>query len=487
MNNLVCDPILMLCQNDRNIMILIMVFDPPRLLADDLVDVVSVRNMYIRNRVSSENAPFLPSQSIMSNSTVSEPVLGELWDQLRITIYFAVGTAGMALWDIAVNLENDYRILSRKMFAIPTLAYFVSRFSMLGVALSQAIFLTLPTTRCEELNRIMLTFLFVSVTTTTLLFYLRLKAIYQHSRIMVVSFFIFWLVTVGFSIPIIWQGTVSTIPDPISHRPQCFYSGFDMTTGILGLNAILVHDSLVFVAVSYRLFKNSYLDLDMMERTRTTGSCGGSDTASEYSLRLTRTISRTREFISGKNLPAFSRALLRNGQVYYLLSLFATIITNVIAWAPFLSIPQTNFPGVHVMLFIPHATIISACSCHVFRQVRFGLIREHDERATPSLPIWSSGKLAVGRGGERGKVKVGNGGLTLTEIDSYDSAMDSRRSSLTEGGESGGRPACYIHRTVERFVDDVDVDVPGPLPAFTTAKMHRRATVSEWKGPVPLV
>ncbi|KAF5354592.1 hypothetical protein D9758_011217 [Tetrapyrgos nigripes] len=335
----------------------------------------------------------------MSNSTAVESIPEEFWKQLRMSTYIAVGTAAMALWDLVVNVENDYLILSRKMVTIPTLAYFLCRLSMLGTAIADAVFLTLSTTKCKEINLTMESFLFISVFSTTLLLYFRLKAIYYHNRTVIIAFFILWVITVGCTALLFRQREVLYIPDPLTHQHVCLYSGFDFTTGILNLNAILVHDTLVFIAVSLELFKNSHLDFDGSTEMGTVRASSGTN----YSAHITGTILNMKQFFSGQNLPAFSRAFLRNGQIYYLISLLATITTNVIICTPVFSIPgMKNVPGLRIMFFIPHATLISAISCHAFRQVRFGLIHELAEG--PILPIRTlrkpravSGQARVGR------------------------------------------------------------------------------------------
>jgi len=166
----------------------------------------------------------------------------------------------------------------------------------------------MSTTKCDAINYAMETFLFVSVSSTTLLFYLRLKAIYKHNRAVINLFFVLWVLTTGCTILIFWAGEVDRLFDPVSQDSMCIYSKFNLGLGTPPLNAILAHDTLVFLAVSYRLYFNSYFGL----------AVSNSDARSDFSLHLTRTISKTKEFISGRHLPTFSRALLRDGQIYYL-------------------------------------------------------------------------------------------------------------------------------------------------------------------------
>ncbi|THU97705.1 hypothetical protein K435DRAFT_662309 [Dendrothele bispora CBS 962.96] len=343
----------------------------------------------------------------------------------------------MALWDFLVHLEDDFLILFKKASAIPTIAYIISRFVFpidpLALYYGYAVVDAISTTKCKAINYVMLTFLFISVSSTTLLFFLRLKALYDHNQTVIRIFFCLWLITVGCSVMMFWSGEIAHFPDPVTHDPVCIYSTFNLKPGSFPLDAVLVHDTCVFIAVSCRLYPNSYFEMALANRQ---------NTRSDFNLHLTKTMSKTREFISGRHLPAFSKALLRNGQIYYLISLCASVVTSLFLYIPFFSIPgMKGTPGIRIMLIIPHVTIVNAMACRAFRQVRAG--RRCENPVTCST---SAGSLNSQRCGGRG-------------------------------------PTCHVHQTVDIHLDGTPT--PRDRAAFTSglSRMHHRSTVSELSPP----
>ncbi|THU97702.1 hypothetical protein K435DRAFT_857379 [Dendrothele bispora CBS 962.96] len=414
----------------------------------------------------------------MSDSPLlSGPLTGQLWSQVNITMYFAIGTAGMALWDFLVHLEDDFLILFKKASAIPTIAYIISRLSMVGAALMSAVFISknrfdpfsphhrthrtnkkaISTTKCKAINYVMLTFLFISVSSTTLLFFLRLKALYDHNQTVIRIFFCLWLITVGCSVTMFWSGEIAHFPDPVTQDPVCIYSAFNLKRGSFPLDAVLIHDTCVFIAVSCRLYHNSYFEMALANRQ---------NAHSDFNLHLTKTMSKTKEFISGRHLPAFSKALLRNGQIYYLISLCASVVTSLFLYIPFFSIPgMKGTPGIRIMLLVPHATIVNAMACRAFRQVRAG--RRWENLVTCSIPAGTLSSQQCG----------GRSGMMGFDVDVDDHV------SIRGDRKKGKLPTCYVHQTVDIHLDETPTSMD--QAAFTSgpSRMHRRSTVSELSPP----
>ncbi|THU97701.1 hypothetical protein K435DRAFT_857378 [Dendrothele bispora CBS 962.96] len=362
------------------------------------------------------------------------PLTGQLWNQVKIATYFTVGTAGMALWDFLVHLEDDFLILFKlKTSAIPTIVYIISRLSIVGAVLMGVTFLSkncfypfssineltkqttkkaIPTTKCKAIDDLIVTFLLISVSSTTLLFFLRLKALYEHKQTVIRMFFCLWLVTVGCSVAMFWSGEIAHFSDPVTQDPICTYRTFNSNVGFFSLIAVFVNDTCVFIAVSYRLYLNSYFEMARADRE---------NACSDFTLHLTKTVSKTQEFISGRHLPAFSKALLRNGQVYYLISLCASLVTSLFLYIPFFSIPgMKDIPGMRLMLIIPHATIVNAMACRAFRQLRNG--RRWENPVTCSIPVGSLNSQQRGGPGD-----------------------DADIVSIRGDGSKGELPTSYVH------------------------------------------
>lgn len=123
-----------------------------------------------------------------------------------------------------------------------------------------------------------------------LLFFLRLRAVYGNSRRVTIVGLLLWLGLLGPSFLII----PATLPlVAIGTTAQC--TTRDVKAYLAApVTLSLVYDSLVFFGISWRLCQNNYLRANP-----------GSQ-------------SSVRSLFSGKNLPSFSRSLLRDGQQYYL-------------------------------------------------------------------------------------------------------------------------------------------------------------------------
>jgi hypothetical protein len=131
----------------------------------------------------------------------------------------------------------------------------------------------------------------LSIGATGLLFFLRLRAIYNRDRLVVAVFFILWLGLLASAIllPVGFKGGA------IENTPYCTYVSVSRVAFYSRLGP-LVFDTLVFVAISWRLSRIGNLDK--------TGLRAGKKTITKMVL--------------GTDLPTFTRGLLIDGQIYYL-------------------------------------------------------------------------------------------------------------------------------------------------------------------------
>jgi len=131
------------------------------------------------------------------------------------------------------------------------------------------------------------------MTSTTLLFFLRVRAIYADTRYGPTLFFFLWLANLGCSTLdfLLVDGT------HLGSTQSCIFINLRKVYAIVPAVAVLVYDTTIFVAISYKLFTHSDLGMRDQEHPR-----GKQITA----------------LLSGKGLPAFSRMLLQDGQIYYL-------------------------------------------------------------------------------------------------------------------------------------------------------------------------
>ena len=150
----------------------------------------------------------------------------------------------------------------------------------------------MPNLICIRLERLVIILYSNVVVFTSLLFFLRIRAAFNRNPWVVAFFACSWLAVLGGSLTFI---VASTRVDPaLNSTETCLNSGvnpFIATATIIPL----INDTLVFLAITWRLFCNSY------------GS---------HTLR-----SGMRILIFGDYLPVFSKVLLKDGQAYYLLAL----------------------------------------------------------------------------------------------------------------------------------------------------------------------
>ncbi|KAF5372246.1 hypothetical protein D9758_004981 [Tetrapyrgos nigripes] len=293
------------------------------------------------------------------------------------TMYVVVGTLGMFLWDILMNLRGDYQIIvgsalrhassvaGRKpnrmlpRIGLPIVVYFISRIMTLGAELSLTLFLLAPVP-CIPIARMIGALFFLSMISTTLLFFFRVNALYYNHPYIRAIFFSLWIITVGLiSVSNFLFSDVVTLSLP-GMQKQCYMPTYKRIFALIPALAMLLHDTLVFLAISYKLYRNAHLE--------------------EESWNVRGLGSRTGVFFLGKKLPAFSRALLKDGQVYYLISSLCSTAEVALLLAPNLN----DF--YRLFLISVEIAVVNSMACHVFRNAKLGRIqnREIDESRTIS-------------------------------------------------------------------------------------------------------
>lgn len=127
----------------------------------------------------------------------------------------------------------------------------------------------------------------IAVTSTSLLFTIRVRAIYGGSKSITVFFGLLLLFVIGGCLTTIEGDSVREVGSTgycVNHKFESY-----ATSSVI---APLVNDTLVFLAISWRLMRSTPL-------------CDGRKF-------------RIRDVIFGRRMPPFSRALLKDGQIYYL-------------------------------------------------------------------------------------------------------------------------------------------------------------------------
>ena len=148
------------------------------------------------------------------------------------------------------------------------------------------LFTVAPVGHCSEYDKTSAATLAVAITTSAVLFFFRIKAVFHNNRGVIGVYFILWLSVAGTAVTSVFS--VSSLP--IGPTNYCM-DAEEKHFGFSVLVALLAHDTLVFAAMSYRLLCNS---------------------PQNPTLR-----SRISAFCFRRSLPKFTSIIFKDNQRYY--------------------------------------------------------------------------------------------------------------------------------------------------------------------------
>ncbi|KAK7046338.1 hypothetical protein R3P38DRAFT_2688655, partial [Favolaschia claudopus] len=215
----------------------------------------------------------------------------QIGDQLQIGNYIVVGTLAAFIWDLLCNVLNDYKLLTKHRIGVGTCAYFAARFCTLWYLLASTIFLTHPVSDCAAARKFYEVGCALAVPANALLMFLRARAIFLNNTPMVLLFLFLWLAVAATAIIPAMPGMITA--EHIGPTRYCITVFENPASGFFGI-APAVHDTVVFVAISWRMFQSSHFG-DLGNRSRK---------------------DNIKAAITGEFLPRFSKAILHDGQMY---------------------------------------------------------------------------------------------------------------------------------------------------------------------------
>ncbi|KAJ7687161.1 hypothetical protein B0H17DRAFT_1013187 [Mycena rosella] len=284
--------------------------------------------------------------------------------QVEVSACVFAGCTGVFIWDILNNLRSDYALFFKHSFRVASLAYVVSRIGSLMYILGFTIFASYPLQACNTAYVAFSAFYPIGVSASAFLFFFRVRAIYGGDRLVTAIFGFLWLAVLGSSLTIPFGGgTAVKLEDP----SECILTRVDvfMYVGASGI-ILTVHDTLVFFAISYRLLS----DFGQMQQ-QTWGT-------------------QLKMLFSGAHLPAFSKALFADGQMYYMITVVTNVASTLLAYIPTVS------PVHHGFLVIPSVTLTSIMACRVYRNTILGIMRGSGELSLPTLnDVGPNGNLNI--------------------------------------------------------------------------------------------
>ncbi|KAJ6549476.1 hypothetical protein B0H10DRAFT_2128815 [Mycena sp. CBHHK59/15] len=265
------------------------------------------------------------TRSPMSNATLSDPLAPnfallppDLARKLQLATFVTTGSLAIFIWDILHCLSAEYTLLFKYKAHWSLVAYFLSKFGSFGYVLGFTLF--------AMFNIVPVSNSFYPVAVTSI-------------RTVTAVFGILWL----------------------APTPYCIVTEVASFVGASTI-VITVHDTAVFLAVSYRLVSNTHA---------------------------------VHAVFSGTSMPCFSKALYVDGQLITCrISAFSNIAVTVMVYAPHLHQHITRH------------------GCRVYRNTKLGTVRESTD---VSLAVRTIG------GGSAGAVFIAMTKTTQTMRDPPDS------------------------------------------------------------------
>ncbi|KAJ7100314.1 hypothetical protein C8R43DRAFT_1141352 [Mycena crocata] len=288
----------------------------------------------------------------MSSSSESQELPAYLERQIRVSGYVFAGSTAVFVWDILNNLRRDYILLFKQKMSLASAAYIASRLASLIYTLGFTLFASkypYPLPACNRAFIAFNSFYPIGVSATAFLFFFRVRAVWAGSRVVTVIFGFLWLSVLGTSILIPTSGAGI----PFGNPTQCIIANTNSHVGSSGIT-VTIHDTMVFFAISYRLVS------DFAHAQRPPGE-------------------KIKDLFIGTNLPAFSKSLFSDGQMYYMITVVSNIVTTVMVYVPSVS------PVYHGLLVIPNLTLTSIMACRVYRNTKLGRVGGCDGLVLPTL------------------------------------------------------------------------------------------------------
>ncbi|KAF9475472.1 hypothetical protein BDN70DRAFT_840892 [Pholiota conissans] len=361
------------------------------------------------------------------NSTAITASDAELVYLSSISLYITVAALGLIIWDILDNISSEFQVLFKSPITLSTVAYLGSRVGTLGYLISSTIFETAPTGHCAAFEKITDAWYPISLGFSALLFFLRVRAIYNRNRIVVAFFFVLWLGLVACTmfIPIGVSG------DNVPGTNMCEDADVPISA-YAAIIAPLVHDTLVFMAISWRLVQNAHVQMNVKEGFKVA--------------------------VFGEYLPKFTKGLLLDGQRYYLVTLVSSLVTVIMAFDTSVPVPLRS------MCANLNIVLVCIMACRVYRRTKSGLFRE-TEISTTNISAASKIRTPVGISVHTNRTR------TMDDPYKVDIELASRKNMGTNGSDSEVRTKTLIASVGHNS----DIDIEAKAGTLTDNKDYSRS------------
>jgi hypothetical protein len=254
------------------------------------------------------------------------------------------------------------------------MVYSLSRISVLGFALVSTIFMTTQFVACQAFEATFLVFFITGLVSTMFLSYLRVCGVWHWNPFIVVLFGASWISVVASSFAVI--NSIEGV------EVENYCAEVLMGQRILApFITTFINHTFVFLAITLGVCKNTI----------------GKDLSLRDCLRL----------MFGRRFLTFSKALLHDSQVCYIISMGIAVVT--ITWfGVWLRIePSSSF---RIALAPPYVVLVNIMICRVFRNTKLGLYSK-----APVLPVQSPDPTSESQTGLNGSISW-NSRLEATNV-----------------------------------------------------------------------
>ncbi|KZP10449.1 hypothetical protein FIBSPDRAFT_963061 [Athelia psychrophila] len=246
--------------------------------------------------------------------------------------YFNAAIFTVLAWDILICFTEELGVAATCGFSVSSVAYFASRIGVMLWSMLILVMQVAPVAHCEVLWCILMTVAIIAGSASSLLFVIRVCAVYEKSKPVTLFFGIFWLAVPAVSSLVAISAHVShTFPG----SEKCNITGTSSYTSICQW-VKAAFDTSVFIAITMRIISYSKADR-------------ASKPSSWHSLR-------------GAGLPRIYRDLLHGGLLFYFVTIGVTLMG---ALAMLFSINMIDRLG----LTQPQLAVESVVACRVFRRM----------------------------------------------------------------------------------------------------------------------
>ncbi|KAF9074176.1 hypothetical protein BDP27DRAFT_1317425 [Rhodocollybia butyracea] len=320
-------------------------------------------------------------------SSSSQLLSGEDLATIRSLVVFSYVmqmTAMIMIWDIVIHIADDVELLSLPgRCQPPTIIHFLSR--LLSLVYSCVVIADNASICKPSLTLAAIATNFIAIVLTQFQFFIRVKVIYcEGSQLKTGFFLVLWLLASGGA-----SFTVDFVgPSICMMHPTDTGFWIRMSFPVI---AIFVYDSCVFLAISRRIYNLSLLFIHANPRLNHSATeCGSASEGGRPSLM--QNFKARVLALAGRELPSLTRAILQDGQFYYLISITTSATTLA------LLLNTSIFPRYRPLLVSLHSVILNVTAGHVFREVRLGRMRERELSAVAfTLPLaFAQSEIPVG-------------------------------------------------------------------------------------------